>query len=365
MLSVFELVKLYATSGHDTVGGGVRGISFDIKEGEFFTLLGPSGCGKTTALRSVAGLEDPSAGRIAIDGRAVFDQSNGVNLPASERGIGMVFQSYAVWPHMTVGQNVAFPLEMDKRRRLSKREIAKRVDSILNTVGLEQFSSRSAHQLSGGQQQRLSLARALASEPKLLLLDEPLSNLDALLRDQMRIELRRLQKVTGVATLYVTHDQSEALAMSDRIAIMRNGVIEQVGNPSKIYHAPVNRFVASFIGRMNIYDTQSAASNNEGLRAMTSVGEILASSRGSSTMPPSAVAIRPEHVVLSRSAEGPLENQFSGTVDAAVFCGEITEYQIRLQSGAVVSARRPSLDPIPVNADVTARFPAEHVIQLR
>lgn len=365
MLKVFELVKLYPNSGQGTVGGGVRGISFEIKEGEFFTLLGPSGCGKTTALRSVAGLEDPSGGRMEIDSRTVFDQSTSVNLPASQRGIGMVFQSYAVWPHMTVGQNVAFPLEMNKQRRLSQSEITKRVESILDTVGLQQFYSRSAHQLSGGQQQRLSLARALASEPKLLLLDEPLSNLDALLRDQMRLELRRLQKETGVATLYVTHDQSEALAMSDRIAIMRNGVIEQVGSPSEIYHTPVNRFVASFIGRMNIYEAQRIVLEGGEFQAKTSIGEIVISSLAGCTAPFSAVAIRPEHVVLARSAQEPLKNQFAGIVDTAVFCGEITEYQVRLQGGGMVSARRPSLDPLPVNTAVTVGFPSDRVIQLR
>jgi iron(III) transport system ATP-binding protein len=231
MLAVNRLVKLYGRADDASVGG-VRGVTFDIAAGEFYTLLGPSGCGKTTALRSVAGLEVPSSGVIEIDGQPVFDDARRISVPASERGLGMVFQSYAVWPHMSVRENVAFPLQMSKAR-IGRQEIARRVDRILSTVGLDSYAERSAHQLSGGQQQRLSLARALVSEPKLLLLDEPLSNLDALLRDQMRVELRRLQKDAGVATLYVTHDQSEALALSDRIAVMNNGAIEQIGPPRK------------------------------------------------------------------------------------------------------------------------------------
>ncbi|MGZ3361075.1 MAG: ABC transporter ATP-binding protein, partial [Xanthobacteraceae bacterium] len=222
MLQVESLTKVYSPGEN---GGGIRNIGFDVTAGEFYTLLGPSGCGKTTTLRAVAGLEVPTAGRMTLEGRTIFDSGKGVFMPANQRRLGMVFQSYAVWPHMTVFENTAFPLRMLRGKRWSELDIRQRVMRTLETMGLASFASRSAAQLSGGQQQRLSLARALVAEPRLLLLDEPLSNLDALLREQMRSELRRLQKEVGITTVYVTHDQSEALALSDRIAVMHDGRI--------------------------------------------------------------------------------------------------------------------------------------------
>ena len=205
----------------------VDGINLSVEQGEFVCLLGPSGCGKTTTLRSVAGLEEPSSGRMTIANQVIFDSANGVFVPANQRRLGMVFQSYAVWPHMSVFDNAAFPLRMLPGKRWGDADIRRLAMRTLETMGLAEFAARSAAQLSGGQQQRLALARALVAEPSLLLLDEPLSNLDALLREQMRSELRRLQKEVGVTAVYVTHDQSEALALSDRIAIMRDGRIEQ------------------------------------------------------------------------------------------------------------------------------------------
>src|SRR5438876_8807945 len=245
MLQVTMLRKTFTTER-----GGVRAVedvSFTVEEGRFFTLLGPSGCGKTTTLRCVAGLERPEAGTIRLDDAVL--SGPGRFMPTYARDIGMVFQSYAIWPHMTVFDNVAFPLRV-ARTRPTLLEIRQRVSQALATVRLEGLQDRAATKLSGGQQQRLALARALVREPKLLLLDEPLSNLDAKLREQMRMELRQLQRTLRLTTLYVTHDQVEALAMSNVVAVMHQGRIMQTGAPREIYERPANRFVAEFIGSM-------------------------------------------------------------------------------------------------------------------
>ena len=249
MITVENLVKEFPVAGGVKVA--VNDISFELEDGEFFTLLGPSGCGKTTTLRSIAGLEKPTAGVISIEGRKVFEDR--VLVPANRRGLGMVFQSYAVWPHMSVYDNVAFPLQVaDKRVRRS--EVKRLVNEALELVDLGGLGDRPSTMLSGGQQQRLSLARALVRKPKMLLLDEPLSNLDAKLRDRMRSELRVIQQQIGITTLFVTHDQVEALSMSDRVAVMNDGRIEQVGKPDEVYHDPVSAFVADFIGGANMFE---------------------------------------------------------------------------------------------------------------
>ncbi|MCW2635604.1 MAG: iron transporter ATPase, partial [Blastococcus sp.] len=244
----------------------VNDVSFEVQDGELFTLLGPSGCGKTTTLRSIAGLEKPDSGRITIDDRVLYNNGNNngngngagsrvVNVPANERGLGMVFQSYAIWPHMSVFDNVAFPLQVRKRNvRPGKAEIADKVAKVLQVMELGHLSDRQATKLSGGQQQRLALARALVTEPPLLLLDEPLSNLDAKLRELMRFELKRLQRELKITTVYVTHDQSEALALSHQIAVMNQGRIQQIGTPRQIYERPANQFVADFVGTTNFLD---------------------------------------------------------------------------------------------------------------
>jgi len=241
---------------HDSRQGeivAVNDVSFHVEPGEFFTLLGPSGCGKTTTLRSVAGLEVPTEGRISIAGEAVYDRAARVTVPPHRRDIGMVFQNYGIWPHMTVFENVALPLRVE-RPRLSKPLLVARVEEALAVVQLQGLEQRMATALSGGQQQRLSLARALARRPALLLLDEPLSNLDAKLREDMRSELRALQRRIGITTLYVTHDQGEALGMSSRIAVMRGGSIVQEGTPRSIYDRPASVFVAGFVGRANLVE---------------------------------------------------------------------------------------------------------------
>jgi iron(III) transport system ATP-binding protein len=250
MLSIENLQKVFKASGGTDVRA-VDGVSISIASGSILTLLGPSGCGKTTTLRCLAGLERPDAGRIVIGDTTVFDSAKGIFVPPSDRGIGMVFQSYAIWPHMSVFENVAFPLRVARNRKYSAAEIKDKVARALEMVRLGGFERRSATQLSGGQQQRLALARGLVHEPKILLLDEPLSNLDAKLREQMRFELKRLQRSLRVTTVYVTHDQAEALALSDEIAVFNQGRIVQRGNPHDIYSHPTSRFVADFIGSAN------------------------------------------------------------------------------------------------------------------
>lgn len=224
---------------------GVTDVNIRIQPGEFFTFLGPSGCGKTTTLRMIAGFYYPSEGRI------VFGDQDVTNLPPNKRNTGMVFQNYALFPHMTVFENIAFGLQV---RKVSKSEIVQRVERAQKQVHLEGYGNRRIDQLSGGQQQRVALARALVIEPQILLLDEPLSNLDAKLREETRIEIKRLQLELGITTIYVTHDQAEAMAMSDRIMVMQGGVVQQIGSPEEIYNRPVNRFVASFIGESNLWE---------------------------------------------------------------------------------------------------------------
>src|SRR6266436_6434937 len=251
MLRVEGLTKIFDNST-DQMAGGIRGAGFTLEPGTFFTLLGPSGCGKTTTLRCVAGLETPDDGVIAVDGRTLFDAKARVNVPVERRSVGMVFQSYAIWPHMTVAENVAFPFTVSKQRRYSRAEIEEGVRRSLAIVDLDGFQERPSTRLSGGQQQRVALARAIVHEPRLLLLDEPLSNLDAQLRDDMRGELKRLQSKIGITTVYVTHDQSEALALSDRLAVIDRGRITQIGSPQEIYFRPANPFVARFVGATNL-----------------------------------------------------------------------------------------------------------------
>jgi iron(III) transport system ATP-binding protein len=330
VLQVENLTKLYAAKD----SGGIRDIGFEVAAGEFYTLLGPSGCGKTTTLRSVAGLEEPSGGRVTLEDRVIFDFAKGIFVPANERRLGMVFQSYAVWPHMSVYDNTAFPLRMARDKRWSKADIRPRVTRTLETMGLAALAGRSAAQLSGGQQQRLALARALVGEPRLLLLDEPLSNLDALLREQMRSELRRLQKEVGVTAVYVTHDQSEALALSDRIAIMHNGTIVQIGAPRQIYDQPRNAFVATFIGRSNLLPGKLLDGDQQSVRIATALGPVLCKAPNSAAgRAPGAALIRPEHVILKKPGDhagAASVNRFRGRVVHLAFLGEATECVVRV-----------------------------------
>src|ERR1700686_2167144 len=247
-------------------------VSFEVPEGKLFTLLGPSGCGKTTTLRSIAGLEKPTSGEIEGGGQMVYSSDKGIFVAPNKRNFGMVFQSYAIWPHMNVFQNAAFPLQV---RKLRKKEIEERVMRVLQAVQLDHLVDREATKLSGGQQQRLALARALVMEPQLLLLDEPLSNLDAKLRHHLRFELKRLQRELGITTVYVTHDQSEALALSHEIAVMSEGRIQQIATPREIYTRPVNAFVADFVGSTNFLDGSVLGPDGEAgrIRVRTEIGD--------------------------------------------------------------------------------------------
>src|ERR1700687_3390352 len=242
-LEVRDLVKAFA-AGRPAVDG----VSFAVPAGEIVVLLGPSGCGKTTTLRCVAGLEHPTAGAISIGGRIVSSPADGVMVPARQRGIGMVFQSYAVWPHMTVAQNVRYPL---KHRGVGRAEAERKVTEALDLVGLAEYANRPVVSLSGGQMQRVALARSMVYRPHLILLDEPLSNLDAKLRVRLRDDLRRILKQTGMTALYVTHDQSEAVVLGDRVGVMRDGKLLQIGTPNQIYNRPADLFVANFTGATN------------------------------------------------------------------------------------------------------------------
>ena len=360
MLQVENLTKLYAPGES---GGGIRNVSFDVADGEFYTLLGPSGCGKTTTLRSVAGLEEPSSGRMTIADQVIFDSAKGLFVPANQRRLGMVFQSYAVWPHMSVFDNTAFPLRMLPGKRWGDPDIRRLAMRTLETVGLAEFASRSAAQLSGGQQQRLALARALVAEPSLLLLDEPLSNLDALLREQMRSELRRLQKEVGVTAVYVTHDQSEALALSDRIAIMHNGRIVQIGTPHQIYHQPRNAFVATFVGRSNMFRGKLLERNNAHARIATALGPVLCEASNDATGSAAAL-IRPEHVVLTAAAGPPDStiNRFRGRMFQVAFLGEATEYVV--QVGKVEILVRTIAGQYDGSEDVDVYFPPEKMLAI-
>jgi iron(III) transport system ATP-binding protein len=371
MLKVQNLKKQYVTED-GTPGGGVFGASFEVPEGELFTLLGPSGCGKTTTLRSIAGLEEPDIGQVSLDGEDVFNSNKNLTIPSYERDIGMVFQSYAIWPHMSVFENAAYPLKVSRTRKFSKAEIMEKVRTILKMVGMEEFIDRPSTQLSGGQQQRLALARALTREPKLLLLDEPLSNLDAQLREQMRSELQRLQREWGVTSIYVTHDQSEALAISDRIAVMNMGHIIQLGPPKEIYNRPTSEFVANFIGKTNLLhgDVSDDAAKDSMAKVKTQLGELVC--YFTAPIPQGknmAVVIRPENIHLvgpkeTTPADLSPENRTSGKIVHEVYLGEIVEYTVDLGNGIEVFVRQAPGRDISVNDDVTVHFPPDNTIAL-
>ena len=343
MLNVIGLHTEYVgTKG--VVVKAAQDVSFDVPEGKLFTLLGPSGCGKTTTLRSIAGLEKPVAGSITVNGNTLYSSAQKIFIPPNKRGFGMVFQSYAIWPHMTVFQNASFPLEVGKKS-YSKSEIDKRVMRVLESVELDHLRDRDATRLSGGQQQRLALARALVMEPQLLLLDEPLSNLDSKLRDKMRFELKRLQRELNITTIYVTHDQSEALALSHEIAVMKDGRIVQRGNPRSIYENPQSTFVADFVGTINFVKATVRAMNGaNGVVLDTEIGTLhIPGCEGCAVGDEIVVCIRPENIQLSDAAL-PSEpvNHFAATVSAKVFLGEVLDFQVTVGSKTLLVRTHPS-----------------------
>jgi iron(III) transport system ATP-binding protein len=340
-------------------------VSFDVPEGKLFTLLGPSGCGKTTTLRSIAGLEKPSAGEIEVGGKTMYSSARGIFVAPNKRNFGMVFQSYAIWPHMNVFQNVAFPLQV---RRMGRKAISEKVMRVLESVQLAELRDREATKLSGGQQQRLALARALVMEPQLLLLDEPLSNLDAKLRDRMRSELKRLQRELNLTTVYVTHDQSEALALSHEIAVMNDGRVVQVGTPREIYEQPKNQFVADFVGTTNfISGTVTAAEDSNG-RCLVGCGLGPLKVQGSQGVAKDTaviVSVRPEDVELSEhpptAADG--DNVCKAVVTAKDFLGEHLDFQVKVGDVVLLARAHPSLRT-PVGDAIYLRMKAEKCIAI-
>ncbi len=328
MLTVSGLRKTFLTDRGDV--RAVEDVSFTVEEGRFYTLLGPSGCGKTTTLRCIAGLERPEGGEITVDGRIVSGAK--VFVPPHERSIGMVFQSYAIWPHMNVFENVAYPLRVAKPRP-SGAEIKRAVEEALTLVGLEGLNDRPAPQLSGGQQQRLAFARALVRRPKLLLLDEPLSNLDAKLRERMRIELRELQRRLRITTVYVTHDQVEALFLSHQIAVMRDGRIVQEGGPREIYGAPASGFVADFVGVGTFVPAEVGSGSVKALGGTVTCDTPADMPAGTHAH----LVLRPENVNVDDRPHGGA-NEFEGTLRVAAFLGDHLDCLVDV-AGELVRAR--------------------------
>jgi iron(III) transport system ATP-binding protein len=364
VLSVRSLFTEYPGE-RGTVVRAAQDVSFEVPEGKLFTLLGPSGCGKTTTLRSIAGLERPSSGEIEVADKILYSSAKRIFVAPNKRNFGMVFQSYAIWPHMNVFQNAAFPLQV---RKLRRKEIDERVMRVLQAVQLDHLVDREATKLSGGQQQRLALARALVMEPQLLLLDEPLSNLDAKLRDRMRSELKRLQRELGLTTVYVTHDQSEALALSHEIAVMNDGRVVQVGTPRQIYEQPCNQFVADFVGTTNfIGGTVSAVDDGNGRCLVSSgMGPLrVQASQGVSKDNAVTVSVRPEDVELSESqpsaADG--DNVCKAVVTAKDFLGEHLDFQVKVGDVVLLARSHPSLRT-PVGDSIYLRMKVEKCVAI-
>jgi iron(III) transport system ATP-binding protein len=353
MLKVQDLHLRFRTDEGEV--DAVRGLSLNVERGQFYTLLGPSGCGKTSTLRCIAGLETPTSGSIEIDSHVVYASASRTFVPPHRRNIGMVFQSYAIWPHMTVFDNVAFPLVHGVRKH-PRHVVRDKVMRALSLVQLDGLAARPAPMLSGGQQQRVALARAVASEPAVLLLDEPLSNLDAKLREDMRHEIKALVRRLGTTTLYVTHDQLEALSMSDRVALVNNGNIVQEGAPRDVYLRPADSFAANFLGRTNLLEgtvTDMAAGTIETRWGVMRCALPAWASQGTDV----TIGFRPESVVLAE-ARDKSQDGLSGKVAAASFTGDAVEYQIDL-GGRLVRAKGQPFVVLDEGRDVVVRVPSE------
>jgi len=341
-LRVESLAKTFAGEGQALAA--VNGISFSVPKGQLFTLLGPSGCGKSTTLRCIAGLERPEGGVIVVNGQTHVDAARGIFVPPDKRGIGMVFQSYAIWPHMTVYENVAYALEV---KRIPRSEIRARVADTLELVGLAGLAGRAAPKLSGGQQQRVALARAIVGQPSLLLFDEPLSNLDAKLRERMRQEIRELQQRLEITAVYVTHDQTEALAISDTIAVMDGGKILATGASREIYGAPGNRFVADFVGLTNIVRGRAVAeAQADGIgQVEVAFGSVHCRFQGAIRRgDPVEVLIRPENILVSYEPPEAQENVWQATVEGVTFLGEYQDSTMRVREQSLRIRTHPMLE---------------------
>ena len=345
-----ELRKLRKMYGKTVA---VDGVDLDIGKGEFMTLLGPSGCGKTTTLRMIAGLVEPTDGEIRVAGKLLSSPGTKV-VPPEKRNMGMVFQSYAVWPHMKVFENVAFPLHNLKK---PKEEIRKRVRAALEMVKLDGFEDRYPSNLSGGQQQRVALARAMAVEPDILLFDEPLSNLDAKLREEMRFELKEIQRRIGVTSIYVTHDQAEAMAISDRIAVMSHGKIKQIGNPCEIYDSPQDSFTAEFIGLANFFSGKATGEKTvcladhqelviDGCRTLNVGADVL-------------LSIRPHNIRIYKEGSK-TRNELQGIVEKGSYLGDKVDYRVRVGE-SILRVQTPPGEVFTDGTKVSLDLPAEKI----
>ncbi len=352
-LTLKNITKIFPARGGAGEVTAVHNVDLVIEKGELVTLLGPSGCGKTTTLRMIAGFEFPTTGEIILDG----EQIN--SLPPHKRDMSMVFQSYAIFPHLTVYENIAYGLRV---HRLPKAETIERVDKVLDLVHLEGYGDRAPTQLSGGQQQRVALARALVMEPKVLLMDEPLSNLDAKLREEMRTEIRRIQKELNITSVYVTHDQIEAMTLSDRIVVMNQGIIEQIGSPVEMYRFPTSRFVANFIGRADFIDG-IVLDQREDTLTVKALGEVITLKnvkRQFKKQEEVTLIVRPEMIRIKKSGE-----LYKGIIRRAVYLGDVIEYDVEV-SGQLLTGLE--TDPyvmslFPEGEEVTVGF-AEGCIQV-
>jgi iron(III) transport system ATP-binding protein len=361
MLDIVDLNKTYTPTRAQQWGRvhAIDHVTLHVNPGDFFTLLGPSGCGKTTLLRSVSGLETPDTGSISVNGRSLFASEKKLNVPANKRGLGMVFQSYAIWPHMNVFDNAAYPLQAPKPRK-SRAEIKATVQRTLDVVELGHLAKRMATDLSGGQQQRLALARALVQEPPVLLLDEPLSNLDAKLRVSMRAELKRLQQEMGLTILYVTHDQAEALAMSTSIAVLNDGRVEQLGSPREVYERPKTKFVSDFVGKSNFLAAKVREMLPDGLCVVETevgtftahaTGDVDAGDAGELTVRPEWLQLHPEGTTVSETNTAP------GVITAVTYIGESVDFHVKLPDGSSVLATSHPSRVLNVGDRVAVEFP--------
>ena len=334
VVSVRNLVKHFRR-GDGTIAAALDGISFDVKAGEFLVLLGPSGCGKTTLLRSIAGLETPDSGEISIHGNVCFSSTRSTYVPTDQRGISMIFQSYALWPHMTVFDNIAYPLRspVKGKSKRSKAEIKESVQRVLSLVGIPELIGQYPGQMSGGQQQRVALARALVGGTGLILFDEPLSNVDAKVRDQLRYELVSMQRELGFAAIYVTHDQDEAMAMAHRIAVLNGGKVLQLAPPRDVYFAATSRAVANFVGKTNELEGEVSAVSGATATMSTALGSFQGVLGTLDITPGDRVILnwRPEHTILGDDQPG-AANRYQGVVQDEVFLGSHSEYHVLVDS---------------------------------
>ncbi len=360
-----DVAGLHKSFGDVTV---IAGLDVHVDSGKMLVLLGPSGCGKTTTMRCIAGLDTPSAGRITIGSTVVYDAAAKINVPVDRRHVGMVFQSYAIWPHMTVFENVAFPLEI---ARTPRKETAERVAEVLELVGLGDLGARGASLLSGGQMQRVALARSLVNKPSVLLLDEPLSNLDARLRDRLRVQLREIQTQLNITAIYVTHDQQEALSLADQIVILRAGSVLQSGEPIALYRAPKTSTVAAFLGYSNVFDATVAGRNGDTGEARLLAGEtrITGALAAAATTDDVAACVRPNDVRIvpadGAAAGARPANAFDAELILASFEGSHIHYQARTADGIVWDAISADvLGALRLGDRVSVGVAPEHVLLL-